>query len=352
MNINSIAIVRATNVIPFDGVVKPISESQYIKKNCNSLLAQKIKDLIRKNNLIPPINHSNFTEEYMKERTNLLNNITMDLIPYTSDYNSLVLFSLNGLVPDDSEMSFGNNVFSDKKCVVIDALSEHINETISLMPTDTAISGNVFLSNKAIVLIDENTYLNLTINEKQSLSKLNLKVKTFSGDLKKIVYNELLASGCYVPEYLSLSRKDGGFINSPTSKKVKETINTIAKEYKIPQVLFFNLITGQNDYLDKLDNFKSELDNSYLVQDYYMFQFYQYIFALTDAPQDLTSLIPDYMNHDFFLDKFIKYIEDIGIDKYKNLVSIYNSELEEDRAANRLLTPNQIIENIKLRKNK
>ena len=32
MDIKNIAIVRATNIIPFDGVVRPISEIPYLKK--------------------------------------------------------------------------------------------------------------------------------------------------------------------------------------------------------------------------------------------------------------------------------------------------------------------------------
>lgn len=32
MDISNIALVRATDVIPFDGIVKPISEVPYLKK--------------------------------------------------------------------------------------------------------------------------------------------------------------------------------------------------------------------------------------------------------------------------------------------------------------------------------
>ena len=36
MDINNIAIVRATNIIPFDGIYKPISKSMYLKKDINT----------------------------------------------------------------------------------------------------------------------------------------------------------------------------------------------------------------------------------------------------------------------------------------------------------------------------
>ena len=86
------------------------------------------------------------------------------MLPYNSDYNSMVLWSLNGLVPDDM-----NNTFSDKTCAIIDGLAEQIeqSEMVSLVPTDTAIKGNVNLSNKATILIDKDRYETLSLEEKR-----------------------------------------------------------------------------------------------------------------------------------------------------------------------------------------
>ena len=48
MDIKNIAIVRATNIIPFDGVVRPISEIPYLKKNTGTQFGFAISDLLRK----------------------------------------------------------------------------------------------------------------------------------------------------------------------------------------------------------------------------------------------------------------------------------------------------------------
>jgi hypothetical protein len=48
MDIRNIALVRATNVIPFIGELNPISESQYIKKDMNNYFANAIGELLKK----------------------------------------------------------------------------------------------------------------------------------------------------------------------------------------------------------------------------------------------------------------------------------------------------------------
>lgn len=93
------------------------------------------------------MNESGYYDNYVERSSK----ITKEYLPYVSDYNSMVLFSLNGLCPDDNEHGFGNNTFSNKNCVIIEPLEHHINETISLVPTDTAIKGDVYLSNDAII---------------------------------------------------------------------------------------------------------------------------------------------------------------------------------------------------------
>ena len=47
MNIDNIAIVRATNVIPFDGVVRPLSNVPYLCKNIGLEFSARISDLLQ-----------------------------------------------------------------------------------------------------------------------------------------------------------------------------------------------------------------------------------------------------------------------------------------------------------------
>ena len=311
MNINNIAIVRATNIIPFDGVYKPISKSMYLKKDINTEFARRMNEFLKEEGIFPPIDYSQMTDEYMKEYSEKKNEILRQFIPYVSDYNSVVLFSLNGLVPDDSEIGFGNNTFSNKKCVIIDGLKEHIDDVISLMPTDTAIKGEVVLSESAIILIEKDTYEQLSEKEKQQLNLLSLRVKTFTENLKEEVYNTLKETNRFIPETLSLSRSDNGFRYSVTSDEQKRVINNIAKEYEIPQVLFFNLLTSNHDYNEKLEDMKLELENRDIVIDYYMENFFRQLLSLKE--NNLLDYIPNYMNNNFFLNELMEYIKDIGI---------------------------------------
>lgn len=47
MNMNQIALVRATNIIPFDGVIKPLSNVPYLCKNSNDEFSFAISNLLR-----------------------------------------------------------------------------------------------------------------------------------------------------------------------------------------------------------------------------------------------------------------------------------------------------------------
>lgn len=181
MNIDNIALVRATNVIPFNGVIRPISNVPYLTKNIGLEFSAIISDLLHETGIIPPMDPTKmFDDDYYDEIVALSSKILKPYLPYTSDYNSMVLFSLNGLCPDDSKHGFGNNTFSNKKCAIIEPLKYHIDQTISLVPTDTAIKGDIYLSEESIILIDEEIFNNLTEEQKNMLLSLNLTIKTFS----------------------------------------------------------------------------------------------------------------------------------------------------------------------------
>ena len=113
MNINNIAMVRATNIIPYDGVVRPLSNVPYLCKNIGLEFSARISDLLHELGVIPPLDQSKmFEEDYYDKMVALSSKILKEYLPYVSDYNSMVLFSLNGICPDDNEHGFANNTFS------------------------------------------------------------------------------------------------------------------------------------------------------------------------------------------------------------------------------------------------
>lgn len=338
MDIKNIALVRATNVIPVDGVVRPISAVPYLRKEKDTEFSTSMRDLLKRKGLLKEVDWTKPDEinKISKENTKTLE----QYVPYNSDYNSMVLWSLNGLVPDDM-----NNTFSDKTCAIIDGLAEQIeqSEMVSLVPTDTAIKGNVNLSNKATILIDKDRYETLSLEEKDKLAKLNLNVTIFQGNLKEAVNEALIREGRYTAETLSLAREDDGYIKSDTSDEVRRTIRDVANERNIAQVLHWSVITGQNDELDKLENVKDDFENGCIVKDFYKRAFFEYLFSkmnIDNGTKEYALYFPDSSK---YMEDLCDEIGRIGIDKYKSLVDEYNKSLEQLRETGKLPTPQQIV---------
>lgn len=344
MNIENIALVRATNVIPFDGVIKTISNSKYLSKNSNTEFAMRLSDLLKKLAIIPPIDFTKISEDYFVTKAKEDIKILKEYLPYTSDYNSMVLFSLNGLVPDDEEHGFGNNVFSNKKCAIIEPLAAHIHDVVSITPTDTAVKGNVILSPEAIILIEEEFYQNLESHQKQQLDSLNLTVKTFRGNLSEVVQKELKNTGKYIPERLSLTRQDGGFQQSETSSMQIKAIQEIAIKYGIPQILFYNLLTKNHDYLEQMESVKDELDNSFIVLEHYLTVFLEQLLTVMNVSEDIAKEVRSHLFDRNFMNMICGYIKEYGIENYKVFVDCYNQGLKKDKNDGSLLTPQEIVD--------
>ena len=353
MNIDNIAIVRATNVIPFDGVVRPLSNVPYLCKNIGLEFSARISDLLHELGVIPPMDQSRmFEEDYYDEMVALSSKILKEYLPYVSDYNSMILFSLNGICPDDNEHGFANNTFSNKSVAIIAPLSEHIDQVISLVPTDTAIKGNVELSNNAIVLIEESVYESLNDLQKALLHNNRFSIKTFTGSLKEAIRNELQNSGRYIPETLSLSASTGGFMPSDTSELQKECINNIASSYGLSQMKYFNLITSRDTSMPKYDEVCDEFDKAMEVQDFYTTAFLHELLVYANAPEDMINNISRNIHYKPFLLKVVEIIKALGIDRYKQFVDSYNKNLEEQQREMTLATPEDIVSSSKENKRK
>ena len=327
MNIDNIALVRATNIIPFDGVINPISEVPYLVKPNGMLINFVVNDLLIKEGLLEAYDFTRINDtEYQLKRKKILDNY----LPYISSYNSCVLFSLNGLVPDDI-----NNTFSNKNCVIIDGLKEHLSSVISLMITDTAIKGKVKLSKSAIILIREDVYNALSGDKKKALSLLSIPIKKFNCSLDKIVKDTLDNSNRFHSERLTLTRSEGGYFSSLTSEETKRVINEIAISYDIPQVLYYDFLT--NNY-----SFNSEYHNSVVVTNYYLEKFYNYLFSNIGC-SSLDFFVPDYMDSEEFRKALSVVISNYGLKNYKKLVDSYNEQLEKEKERGILLTPLEIV---------
>ncbi|MBQ9833753.1 MAG: hypothetical protein IJO33_01010 [Bacilli bacterium] len=371
MNMDNIAIVRATNVVPFNGVVRPLSNVPYLCKNIGLPFSTRLSDLLHELQVIPPIDYSRvFEDGYYDEMVALSSKILKEYLPYVSDYNSMVLFSLNGICPDDNENGFGNNVFSTKKVAVIDSLSNHIEQVVSLDPTDTALKGDVLLSADAVVLIEEEYYAQLTEDQRKTLHNNCFEVKTFRGPIKDAIYDELKNSGRFIPENLSLTSGKGGFDNSETSEMQKECIKNIAASYGIPQMKFFNLITSRDSSMPNYDKACDDYSNAYLVQENYIVNFLNELLIFFETSlnvslenasseslktalyvslqkakeaRDRINMDSKIVTYKPFLTSIIELIKKVGINNYKNFVDNYNKKLELQQANMTLVTPEEIV---------
>lgn len=338
MNIDNIAIVRATNIIPFDGVINPISEVPYLVKPNGMQISFMISDLLTEQGILESYDFTKINdEEYQTKRKEILDSY----LPYISSYNSVVLFSLNGLVPDDM-----NNTFSNKNCVIVDGLKEHISDVVSLMPTDTAIKGKVLISSSGVLHIKEDFYNSLSDFDKSRLYNLNFTVKIVNGSLEEAVKETLTNSDRFHYEKLSLTRSADGFFPSETSEETKRVINEIAISYDIPQVLYYDLLTKNNDDMGRLSSVASEYDNSLTVTNYYLEKFYNYLLSNMGCSA-LKSFVPDYMDSIEFIKSLTVAIRNYGLENYKKLVDSYNEQLEKEKEMGLLLTPEQIVNTYK-----
>lgn len=363
MDINNIALVRATNYIPFDGKIKTVSNSVVLNKRSSFQYAYSIGDFLEQDGRIPTFEQvkqkmiekgeiskdADFIEVFEKcsERSaSIKRKVTSDYLPYLCEYNSMVLFSINGLVPDDNENGgMGGNIFSDKDCAIIDGLKEHIKDVISLNPTDTAIKGNVILSPNAIILISQNRYKTLTDEEKIALNNLSCQKIIFNGTLKEAVQNTLEESERYTSEELTLSRRQ--IKPSETSDELVEVLNKIAEERGLSQAYHFDVIFNRTDMIGGLESVKDEVQNINMISDYYMNQFYFYIFEKMDIDEGLQYSLVNFKDAKPYVKELLDKIEKYGIDNYRKLVINYNTALRELKNSGKLPTPEEILESLK-----
>lgn len=89
MNIDNIALVRATNIIPFDGVINSISEALYLVKPNGMQINFVINDLLIREGILDTYDFTRINDlEYQSKRKEILDSY----LPYISSYNSCVLF--------------------------------------------------------------------------------------------------------------------------------------------------------------------------------------------------------------------------------------------------------------------
>ena len=341
MDIHNIAVVRVTNAIPLDGVVRPVKDVPFIKKGAGPAFAGEMFSLLRRKGILKPIDmQANEQDRQAVEEEN--KQITSRYMPYTSIYNSMVLWSVNGIVPDD-----GLNKFSAKECYIIDGLEEQMEQgakVVSMYATDLAIKGEVPLSKSAILGINRKKYDMLSKQQQEQLTGLGLTVDVFDGDLKTAIDIKLKESGRYTAENLCLVSEGGGFKSSPTSVELAQTIKSISREKNIPQIPHINVFLGETNGEQALEDVKGEKQQCDIIADLYQNTFFEYIFSRLDIDEDVKINAQIMPSSDIYMENLCDEIARQGIDKYKVVLDEYNGALERLRDSGRLPSPQQIID--------
>ena len=367
MDINNLALVRAMKIEEFlqlidnDGILYSLSESVVIRPP-KSLTESKVAKVLEKleSDISIPYKEFYSYEEYMEQfgdeykRThgiqlnlmgyNMQKNMDKkhqklhffeDWLPLRLEYNSVILFSINGLVPDDIEGgAFANNTFSTDKVGIIIALSDIIDksEFASIVPTDTAVKGTISLPKGSYLLIDEKEYQELSHERKEKIQKIKEKGINcigFNGTLKEVVDGVLKNSGRYTNESLSLSRHDCGYKESETKDDILKTIDEVASKYHISKEYHRNYAMRETQ------------DYNY-IYDYIQNEFFRYLQSKGELHFNYSKLIE--YDADQYYDEFAQIIKQYGIEKFHQLVKGFNKSVLELKHKGKFPIPKELIE--------
>lgn len=335
-----LALVRVLSdkyPVPVDGQIEPISEVPFLRKEDKSPFYFEMRNLLRRKGML-----GDFENPMSQEQ---IEAVMSEFMPYSSSYNSMTLWTINGMVPDDNFATF-----SKKSCVVIADAEEQLEngKIVSMAPTDVAIHGATKVSN-GIMVITKARYDTLSQEEKDMLSQTYSNVRVCDTPIREAVDEELIAAG-YTAETLSLERADKGYKESRTSADVQETIARIAGERGIPLVLHYNVITGEHDEVEKLEQFKNDKLKLEGVKLYYKQSFFEYLSTKMDIDSDVLATCIAIPDSEIYMEQLCDEIGRIGIDKYKQVLGEYNRTLESLRGDGTLPTPQQIIDSIEQNK--
>ncbi len=298
-----IALVRVTDVFPYDGVIHSLSNVPFV---------HKINDLPHE---VAVTNILNLDEKKqglsMSEQIDLTHEISeqaREYSPYSTQYRSTVHFCLNGVV---SPHIMGQDLVG-RPYAIIDFQKHHESDTniVAVRGEDTYFEDQFNLSPDAIVLVDEKYVDNLA---NQNITG-NFKVQVYRGDQKLAVEKVLLDNGI-VPETIGTDY----ILSSPTSSMIGDYIDS--KGY------------AQDKHCYSM-NYRHDDEKNLDLWDKYAKDFYNYLYEQVYG--DKTNYLDDinYLSKAGIYDreafnKLSNFINSIGVDKYKKIVDSYNNAILE-----------------------
>lgn len=301
-------LVRVTDHLPENRVIKPISQVPFVIK-AGGPLSFIINDIVKANLSINIHDPKNWPE--IKKRND-------ELTPFSTQYRSTVHFTLNSLVQNHGAFQ---NTF-DGKYIIIEPLNEQFKKGTnfsSIREVDTCIKGPVQLSENASILIDEVTYSKLTYETKEELNKF-MSIYCYTGD-REVAFKMLMLKLKYIPEEIN----EHGFKDSKTSAKMVESYIKIAAQHNTKIEKHINLVEYAED--DK---------NNLILWDIYNKLYMKFLFSKIQISDEIKkdiletkSLVVEGDLSSQSKAELKVAIENIGLEEYKKIVDEYNACIEE-----------------------
>lgn len=301
-DVNDIWMIRATDYLPEDHIMKPISQVPFIY-NMNDVPYSALTDAL---NDIENINIFTEDEKYSERKKFVYANS-----PLSTQYRSTLHFTLNGLVTSHSKGNFDN-----RKFIILDGLSKHlgIDDFRSIRSEDTFIHGTVPISKDAIIMIDEDNYQTL-LQENPWLETYN--VALYKGD-QKIAVEIMLTQLGIVSEKIMTDSEE----YSQTSPLLHKYFEEVTNIYGIEEMKHFYS-----------PEYRSDDEKSAILWQIYNKRFFTSFFQrLGLTEEEITTNLRYFLStniSDFDKDdSFKRFIQHMGLDNYYKFVAEYNNELK------------------------
>ena len=295
-------LVRAANYLPDDFVIKPICDIPFVV-NCNDLAHEAMYRILAEQYNIDVFTSTDEELERFKKEVN-------DKSPLSTQYRSTIHFTLNSRVSSHDK---GN--FEDSDYIILDPLIEHLDKEnmASFRMEDTFFEGSFKISNSSVVMIRKERYEDLL---KKSPYIENYNVVLYSGD-DKLALEIMLSKLGIVCEHLASNHA----FESPTMPLVRDYIDKEIMENRgvepVPHFLS--------------QNYKEDDNKNVELWDIYRNNFYNYLLSFTSkSDEEKQEKITKWSRFnistgDSIIDDYVSVINEIGMDKYCQIVSAYNT---------------------------
>lgn len=306
---SDLVLVKSTNYLPKDSILRPLSEIPFITKT-NGLFATTIFELLK--------------EDYMNKmkklpKPELLKEERNQYLYYSTKYRDYLRFAINEITIDMEEVRIEGNHF-----IFIDPIHNHLGKVPfeRMNMENVFVRGDLVLSSQAKLLVDKDHYEEY---KKQYPYIDQYQTILYSGNVQKTVSMFLVNHG-YIPED-ELER------DAKLSSKYKECISKLESSYSVR--------TADDD----LDMYEKDEKLHYM----YAQLFYQYLFqTLCYASEQADSMACELTKQGSIYDFNITFLKDmirkIGLPRLKEIVDEYNQILLNIMQEGNYPTNNELLE--------